>query len=158
MAVRLSALRTDRALPPRKIPGTHFCQRLSRPQGLSEAEGIKSIEKSSNLIGNRTCDLPACIIVLQPTTLPRATALEKTVLYYTFKETLKHFVLTYAFWRSIWAVTCQGSDINHRIYVTLYCTLIKIISTNVAVKMSHIKREVLGRINRLLSFDTTRTA
>jgi hypothetical protein len=26
-----------RPLPPRKIPGTHFCQRLSRPQGHNAA-------------------------------------------------------------------------------------------------------------------------
>jgi hypothetical protein len=46
---------------PRKIPGTHFCQRLSRPQGHSAAGRIRSIKKKSNdLIGNRTCDLPAC--------------------------------------------------------------------------------------------------
>ena len=31
--VRLSALRTGRPLPPRNVPGTHFCWRLSRPQG-----------------------------------------------------------------------------------------------------------------------------
>jgi hypothetical protein len=56
---------------PRKIPGTHFRQRLSRPQGHSAAGRIRSIEKSSDLIGNRTRDLPACSIVPQPTALPR---------------------------------------------------------------------------------------
>jgi hypothetical protein len=35
----------------RKIPGT---QRLSRPQGDSAAGRIRSIEKSNDLIGNRT--------------------------------------------------------------------------------------------------------
>jgi hypothetical protein len=45
MAVRLSALRAGRPLPPKKIPGTHFCQRLSRPQGHSAAERIRSTEK-----------------------------------------------------------------------------------------------------------------
>jgi hypothetical protein len=54
----------------RKIPGTHFCQRLSRSQGHCEAGRIKPIEKSNYLIGNRTCDLPACNIVPQPTMLP----------------------------------------------------------------------------------------
>jgi hypothetical protein len=33
----------------------------------------RSIEKSNDLIGNRTSDLLACSIVPQPTTLPRAT-------------------------------------------------------------------------------------
>jgi hypothetical protein len=71
MAVRLSALRAGRSLPPRKIPGTHFCQRLSRPQGHCAAARIGSIEKSSD-IGTRTRDLPPCSIVPQPTMLPRA--------------------------------------------------------------------------------------
>jgi hypothetical protein len=52
-----------RLLPPftpRKIPDTHFCYRLSRLQGHSTAGRIKSIEKYSDLIWNRTLDLPAC--------------------------------------------------------------------------------------------------
>jgi hypothetical protein len=72
MAVRLSALRAGRSLPPRKIPGTQFCQRLSRPQGHSAAGRIRSIEKSNDLIGIRSRNFPACSIVPQPTTLPRA--------------------------------------------------------------------------------------
>jgi hypothetical protein len=71
MAVRLSDLRIRRPLPPRKIPGTHFYQRLSRSQGHSATARIRSIEKSSGLIGNRIRDLPVCSIVPQPTTLPR---------------------------------------------------------------------------------------
>jgi hypothetical protein len=47
---------------PRKIPGTHYCQRLSRPQGHSATGKITSIEKSNDLIGNRTRYLPACSI------------------------------------------------------------------------------------------------
>jgi hypothetical protein len=45
---------------------------LSQPQGHSAAGNIRSIEKSSELIGNRTRDLPACSTVPQSTTLPRA--------------------------------------------------------------------------------------
>jgi hypothetical protein len=37
-----------------------------------------SIEKSNDLIGNRTRDIPACSIVPQPTTLPRAPTLAHT--------------------------------------------------------------------------------
>jgi hypothetical protein len=70
MAVRMSALRAGRPLPPRKIPGTHLCQRLSRPQGHSAAGRIRSIEKI-HLIGSHTRDLPACSLVSQPTTLSR---------------------------------------------------------------------------------------
>jgi hypothetical protein len=64
MAVRLSALRTGRH--------ANFCQRLSRSQGYSAAGKIRSTEESNDLIGNRTSDLPACSIMPQPTTLPRA--------------------------------------------------------------------------------------
>jgi hypothetical protein len=53
---------------PRKIPGIHFCYWQSRPQGHSVAGRIRSIEKSNDLIGNRTRDLLACSIVPQPTT------------------------------------------------------------------------------------------
>jgi hypothetical protein len=42
-----------------KIPGTPFCYTLSRYKGYSTAGNIKSIEVSSDLIGNRIRDLPA---------------------------------------------------------------------------------------------------
>jgi hypothetical protein len=35
-------------------------------------EGLSKLKKSNDLIGNRAHDLPACSIVPQPTTLPRA--------------------------------------------------------------------------------------
>jgi hypothetical protein len=56
----------------RKIPGAHFCYRLSRPQDHSAAQNIRLKDKSSDLIRNRTRDLVAYSIVPQPTTLPRA--------------------------------------------------------------------------------------
>jgi hypothetical protein len=43
-------------LPPRDIPGTQFCQRVSRHQGHSAAESKK---KTNNPIGNRARYLPA---------------------------------------------------------------------------------------------------
>jgi hypothetical protein len=46
MAVSLSALRAGRPLPPRKIPGSHFCQRRSRPQGHNAAGRIRSFKKN----------------------------------------------------------------------------------------------------------------
>jgi hypothetical protein len=50
MAVKLSALRTRRTLPPRNIiifnvSGTHFCWRLSKPQGLVRPEGLGKFKK-----------------------------------------------------------------------------------------------------------------
>jgi hypothetical protein len=38
-------------LHPRKIPGTHFCYRLSRPHGHYAAGRISSIENSMNSLG-----------------------------------------------------------------------------------------------------------
>jgi hypothetical protein len=59
-------------LPLENIPGTHFCYRLSQPQGHSAAGRIMSVKNSSDTIGNRTRDLPACSVVPQPTAPPRA--------------------------------------------------------------------------------------
>ena len=42
--VRLSALRNGRLYHPGNIPGTHFCWRLSRPQGHSAAGRITSMK------------------------------------------------------------------------------------------------------------------
>jgi hypothetical protein len=47
-------------------------RRLSPSQGHSAARRIRSIEKSSDIIGNQTHDLPAKILARQP----------KTILYY----------------------------------------------------------------------------
>jgi len=58
-------------LPPGNIPGTHFCQRLSRPQGHSAAQKIMSMKNSNDTIGNRTHDIPGCSAVPQPTAPPR---------------------------------------------------------------------------------------
>jgi hypothetical protein len=69
MAVRLSSLRAGRLLPLRKIPGTHFCWRLSLPRGHKAAGMVKSIEKSNYIIGIRNRHLPACSTVPQPATL-----------------------------------------------------------------------------------------
>jgi len=57
--VRLSAVRTGRLYPPGNIPGTHFCYRLSQPQGHSAAGKIMSMKNSNETIENRTRDLPA---------------------------------------------------------------------------------------------------
>jgi hypothetical protein len=94
MAVSLSALRAGRTFARRKIPGTHFCYRLSRPQGYNALlEGLSQLKKSNDFIVNRTRDLPACSIVPQPTTLPRAPViryLEKqliqSAIIYIFKQ------------------------------------------------------------------------
>jgi hypothetical protein len=70
--VRLSALRTG-LYSPGIIPGTrtHFSKRLSQPQGHSAAGRIISMKHSSDTIGNRNRDLPACSTVPQPNAPPR---------------------------------------------------------------------------------------
>ena len=50
-------------LPPGNMPGTHFCYRLSQPQGHSAAERIMSMKNSNDTIGNRTCNFPVCSTV-----------------------------------------------------------------------------------------------
>ena len=79
--VRFSALRTGHLYPPGNIPGTHFCQRLSRPQGHSAAGRIMSMKNSSETIGNRTRDLSTYSAVPQPTAPPRAPTNTGTVKY-----------------------------------------------------------------------------
>jgi hypothetical protein len=59
-------------LPPGNIPGTHFCLRLSQPQGHSAAGRNMSMKNSSDTIEYRTRDLPNCRAVPQPTALPCA--------------------------------------------------------------------------------------
>lgn len=52
------------ANPQEKNPVIHFCSRLSRPQGLIADGSIKSIKISSDPIGNRVRDPPACSAVM----------------------------------------------------------------------------------------------
>jgi hypothetical protein len=53
-------------LSPGNIPGTHFCQRLSRPQGHSAIGRIISTKNSNDAIWNRNSDLPICKAVPWP--------------------------------------------------------------------------------------------
>ena len=73
----MSALRTGRFLPPGNTPGTHFCQRLSRPQGHSAIARIMSVKNSNDTIWNRTSDLPIC----NTTVLPRFPIREGVSIY-----------------------------------------------------------------------------
>ena len=50
-------------LPPGNTPGTHFCQRLLRPQGHSAIGRIMSMKNSSDTIWNRLLSLMALIIL-----------------------------------------------------------------------------------------------
>jgi hypothetical protein len=54
-------------LPPGYISGTHFCKKLSRAQDHIAAGRIMSMKNSNDTVGNRTCELPVCSAVPQPT-------------------------------------------------------------------------------------------
>jgi hypothetical protein len=60
------------SLPSGNIPGTHFYETLSRPQGHSATERFMSMKHAKDTIGNRTRDIPVCIAVPQATAPPRA--------------------------------------------------------------------------------------
>ena len=68
-------------LPPESIPGTHFCQRLSRPQGHSAAGRITSMKNSSDTLGYRTRDILTCSAVPQTTAPPRTATKEVGILF-----------------------------------------------------------------------------
>ena len=57
MKAEKSAQRTVRLYPSGNIPGTHFCGRLSRPQGHSATGTLKSMKNNDDPIGNRTRDM-----------------------------------------------------------------------------------------------------
>jgi hypothetical protein len=64
MAVSLSAICAGRPLPARRFLVLISVKRPSRPRALVRLEGLRRpIEKYSDLIGNRTRDLPACLFV-----------------------------------------------------------------------------------------------
>ena len=60
------------SLSSRDIHGNNFSSRLSRTQGYSATGRIMSMKNSSDTVGNRTRDIPACSAVPQPAALPRA--------------------------------------------------------------------------------------
>jgi hypothetical protein len=72
MSVRLSALSAGRPLLPRKIPVTHSVSVWVDHRAIVRLERLGRLKSSNDLIENRTRDLPACIILPQPNTLPRS--------------------------------------------------------------------------------------
>jgi hypothetical protein len=72
MAVRMSALRAGRPLPPGRFPVLISVGGSVDPGTIVRLEGYGQFKKCNDLVGNRTRELPVCIKVPQQTTLPRA--------------------------------------------------------------------------------------
>jgi hypothetical protein len=72
MTVRLSALSASRSLPPERFLVLISVRGWVDPRAIVQLEGIGQLKYFSDLIRNRTHDLPACSIVPQSTMLPRA--------------------------------------------------------------------------------------
>jgi hypothetical protein len=71
MVMRLSALRPGRPLPRGRILVLISVRGSVDPSAVVLLEGLGQLKKI-HLIGTRPRDLPACSMVPQPTTLPRA--------------------------------------------------------------------------------------
>jgi hypothetical protein len=65
--VKLPVLSTRLLYTPGYAPGTHFCQRLSQPQGHSAIGRIMTMKNSNDTTGNHTPALQVCSTVPQPT-------------------------------------------------------------------------------------------
>jgi hypothetical protein len=99
----------------RKIPCTHFCYRLSRPQDHSAAERIRSIKKSNYFIGNRTRTLPGSNIVHEPNTLQLAHFTCLCTFYYMYyiRACIQKHVL-YGRFKGFWRVVLTICAIRFR--------------------------------------------
>ena len=121
--VRLSALRTARLYPPGNIPGTHFCCRLSQPQGHSVAGRIISMKNSYDTIRNRTHDLPVCSAVPQPTAQP-CNPHTFSVLHVNTRCNVMYWVHRPALQESVWLTWIweRGARKVHTIMLTEWLT------------------------------------
>jgi hypothetical protein len=84
MAVRLSALRTDRPLPPGRFLVLISVRGLVDPRAIVRLKGLGQL-KEIHLIGNGTRDIPACSIVPQSSMLWRVLVLYQKKIIITVK-------------------------------------------------------------------------
>jgi hypothetical protein len=118
MTVRLSALSAGRPLPPGRFL-VLISVRAVDPRAIVRLEEWNQLKKSSDLIGNRTRDLPACSIAPQPTTLPLAPTFDR----YKIKSPTTVFLIGYYFnteFRQNSSISCGGE--RHVHYLLILCT------------------------------------
>jgi hypothetical protein len=70
--LKLLALRAGRIYPPGRFVVFISVLGWVDPRAVMRLEGLRKLKKKINFIGVQTCDLPACSVVPQQTTLPRA--------------------------------------------------------------------------------------
>jgi hypothetical protein len=88
MAMKLSNLRAGHHLHPGRYLVLISVQSLSRPEDHCAVERLRSRAKSSDFVGNGTCDVPACSSVPE-TTASASTYPYNTSLYYGIYKLLK---------------------------------------------------------------------
>jgi hypothetical protein len=106
--LRLSALCTGRHYPTRNIPGTHLCKRMRQPQ-------VHSVANSSDTIGNRTRELPACSALPQPTTPPR-TPFARKVYWNSPRDLCAQLFTSYRFIIGLlgsWSIGCPATSVSY---------------------------------------------
>jgi hypothetical protein len=90
MVARLSALRAGRFLTPERFLILIFVRGWVDPRARVWLEGQLK-KKSNDLIGNRNRGIPACSVVPQPTTLPRAPSVKYiTKIFNDYWKTFSH--------------------------------------------------------------------
>jgi hypothetical protein len=80
-----SVLRAGLFLPPGRFPVLISVRGCVDLRAIVRLEGLGKLKTKSTSFGTRTGDLPACSIVPQPTTLPRAPLPLKHFNFYTVK-------------------------------------------------------------------------